>query len=97
MKHQSEVVGASQVITEATKGISSISFDDYILIAWHNLASKSPLYKMFEINSIDTSSYFFGGDNAYLLISGNVIIGDRDSEMYVIPNYSQSSSTTHKI
>lgn len=74
-----------------------VDYTDYLLLHNHNL-NPTKIYEglklsddvgkpVFEMQIDNVNPAFFGGDNSYLVIKGNFLYMDRESDMYIMQDY----------
>lgn len=70
--------------------IRSITFEDYIFLINHTVNhipnTSAVNFPFFETNSNLPATALFGGNNAYLIISGTILWHDENSYMYPVPD-----------
>ena len=82
------VMSLDEILAQEEK--SSVSFSDVIILnnpsTAHITNDKAANYPYFETTAEMRNSAFFGGENAFLLVSGSVIIHDQQGHAYAIPD-----------
>ena len=82
------VMSLDEILAQEEK--SSVSFSDVIILnnpsTAHITNDKAANYPYFETTAEMRNSAFFGGENAFLLVSGTVIIHDQQGHAYAIPD-----------
>ena len=82
------VMSLDEILAQEEK--SSVSFSDVIILnnpsTAHITNDKAANYPYFETTAEMKNSAFFGGENAFLLVSGTVIIHDQQGHTYAIPD-----------
>lgn len=73
-------------VTDFNKKYNNINFTDYVLLHVHNTYD-GKLRPLFELEVNDNNVSFIGG-STYLIIKGNFLFMDRESEMYIMQGYS---------
>ena len=77
--------------------ISQIDYTNYLLLHTHNTTDTTTSLPVFELTVNDvTPPSFIGGKNVYLLIKGNFLMMDRESEMYIMQGYTQKDDNFNK-
>ena len=76
-------------VTDFNKKYNNINFTDYVLLHVHNTYD-GKLRPLFELEVNDNNVSFIGG-STYLIIKGNFLFMDRESEMYIMQGYSNKN------
>ena len=67
--------------------INDVNYKDYLLLHVHNQTNNLETLPLFELLVNDAAPSFIGGENTYLVIKGNFLMMDRESEMYIMQGY----------